>query len=250
MLDDYAGSIFFCSSKGVVTFVTDPPPGTPTSSFYNDGLNGVVSKDFGLVLVATNLGAPGFWLCIGATTSGCTIESQMITLPSGFCASQPLGGCLPWGVVIDKKLNVYYADPYNEDVVKCTYSSQYRTCTEIENLAPSEPENLAFDPNGNLWVTDVSPAGNVFENGVLQYSLGSPLGGIAWSTDNAAKTSQLYIAIDGGSGTPFPNAFVFDVTDDHVLTPTFSGMHTFYSLTSNLQLSDDGTAMYQMKDST
>jgi hypothetical protein len=247
--DQYAGGIWFCTSKGVISFVGGPPSGAPTG-FYYDGLNGVVSKDFGLVLVVMNINIPGFWLCIGATTTGCTIVSQMITLPSGFCSTQPTGGCSPWGVVMDKKLNVYYADPYNQDVVKCTYSSQYRTCTEIENLSGSSPEELTFDPSGNLWVTDASTAGNVWENGVLQYSLSAPLGGIVWSKDNAAKTLQLYIAIDGGTAT-FPNAFVFDVTDDHILTPTFSGSSIFYSLTSNLQVSaSSGDVIYQMTDST
>lgn len=235
----------YCSSKGIST-VSQPPSGAPA---YGYASMGGVSTSLGTVLVLDSDNPPGFWFCEAVRTTGCGIESTYINLPPGFCSAQLTGKCDPQGIALDKKLNVYYADPANSDVVKCTLSTGYQTCKQIETLS-AKPTGIFRASNGDIWVTDESCAGNVWKNGAFQYSLSDSLGGITMSSSNPKKASHLYFAIDATCGF-YPNAFVFDKTDDQALPSPFSGSAQIPFITTKLQFTTNTTeTVYLIKDTT
>ena len=234
----------YCSSKGISS-VAYPPSGAPAWNYSSMG--GVSTSLLGTVLALDSNNPPGFWLCEGVRTTGCNIESTYITLPSGFCSAQPTAKCDMQGIALDKNLNVYYADPANAEVVKCTLSSGYQTCTVIEKLS-AKPTSIFRASSGEIWVTDASCSGNVWKNGVLQYSLSDSLGGITMSSSNPSKTSHLYFAIQATCGF-YSYAFVFDKTDDQALPSPFSGSAQIPFITTKLQFTTGNSeTVYLIKD--
>src|SRR5262249_13161332 len=138
------------------------------------GMAGVKIGTIGTVLVLIRDGgdgvASGFWLCEGANTNtGCNIQSTYITLPSSFCSFEPEGFCYPDGVALDKKLNLYYADPLNNHVVKCTFASAYSTCLIPLGSIP-EATGLFRDANGTLWTTGGGCNGDIYKDGTFTKS--------------------------------------------------------------------------------
>jgi hypothetical protein len=242
----------YCSSAGI-TEVASPPSGAPAAGYSSMG---GVSTSIGTVLVldsaSTASPGPGFWFCEAVTTTHCGIESTYITLPSGFCSAQTAGRCDPQGIALDKKLNVYYADPLNAEVVECTLSSGYQTCTVKESLS-GKPTELFRASNGDLWVTDASCAGNVWKNGAVQYTMDDQVEGITMSNANPSKTSHLYFAVTAACGF-YSFGFVIDASDSTILTPLgspFSGPAQIPFITTKLQFTTNTTeTVYQIKDTT
>ena len=231
--DDLTGNLYWCA-KGTSHLVADS---AFTSNPY-EGMAGVVNGTYGVVLVLdlSWTGTPGFWFCFGASSTLCSSQSGFISLPSKFCSNMPAGECLPAGIALDKKLNVYYADPQNKVVVKCTSVSSYRHCSVIESLS-DEPSGLFRDTHGNLWVTDYGCNGYVWENGVLQYTLSDKLGAMVISSDNPSKTPNMYLSIEGGCGF-YSFSFVFDVTTSTIVASFTTTTHTILGFSTNLAFSD------------
>jgi hypothetical protein len=158
VLDFNTGNIWFCTGKSAPTA---PVVTAPTQFPDYEGLAGGKTAIYGLVLAATNENLGGLYPCLGFTlASGCTGgTTSFFTLPQDFCTSQRAGGCFPFGLIIDKKLNVIYADPDNAEVVRCTYASGYQHCKVMESmqsLSGAQPGQLAKDPSGNIWGADYS----------------------------------------------------------------------------------------------
>jgi hypothetical protein len=244
-LEDYdTGDLLWCNS-GHSSVIATPPTGG--SNFCYFGMAGM-STSLGLVLVLDTC-YNGFWFCLGATQTGCAIESAFMTFPSGFCSTMTSGTCDPDGIALDKKLNIYYTDQTNLKVVECTNASHYQSCTVLENLGGT-PSFLFRDGSGNLWVSDQSCSGFVWKNGVLQYTLNDKTGAMTISSSNPSKTAHLYLAISGSCGT-FPYSFIFDITDGKQLPTPFSPSTTTLipGLTPSLQFSafNNGT-VYKTTD--
>jgi hypothetical protein len=244
--DDLTGNLYWCA-KGTTHLVAES---AFTSQPY-EHMAGIVNSTYGLVLVLDLAwtATPGFWFCYGASSTLCDGQSTFISLPSKFCSNMPAGDCLPAGIALDKKLNVYYVDPQNKVVVKCTSLSNYAHCKVIETLS-DEPSNLFRDTHGNLWVTDDGCSGNVWENGVLQYSMSDSVGGITISSANPSKSPHLYLAINGGCGF-YSISFIFDVTDANTVVAFTNTTHDMLGLSAGLQFSDVyDAAVYQALDTT
>lgn len=236
------GDLFWCAS-GTATLLAAPP----VSSAVYVGMAGVKTSQ-GLVLVLVSMAPPGIWFCTGATSTGCKSQSAFTQLPSGFCNAMT-SGCSPYGVSLDKKLNIYYADPFNEVVVTCTKASGYQTCTTVENLAPYAPSGIFRDGSGNLWVSDLSCNGKVWENGVVKFTLGTALGAITMSTANPSKTNHLYVAVTARGCTGI--AHIQDLTDGNSLPTPFSDNSMIFGLTTKLQFTGYDTQMvYKTTDKT
>jgi hypothetical protein len=243
----------FCSSAGNLVDLGTPPTGAPPYGYASMG--GISTKTLGTVLVldvndSNSSPGPGFWFCFGATSTGCAIVSTYITLPSGFCSAQPIGQCNPQGIALDGKLNVYYADPSNADVVKCTYASGYQSCSVIEALT-NQPWGIFRASNGDIWVTDHSCSGNVWKNGVSQFTFSDQLEGITISSANPSKTPHVYFATTARCGF-YSFAFIYDLTDHTITTPPgapFSGPNDIPSITTKLQFTSGATGvLYMLKD--
>jgi hypothetical protein len=255
-VEDLVGDIVWCAGGNKAPpLVAIAPSGSQDDHYY--GMAGV-SSTFGTVLVLANDGQgaipPGFYICIGATSTGCFTETGYITLPSSYCSGLSSGVCYPIGMAMDSKLNVYYVDASNAIVAKCTYASKYQSCSTIEALT-DQPESIYMDSKNNIWVTDAGCSGDVWLNGVLQYSLSDSLGGITISSANPSKTPHTYFAVNGGCGI-FTYAFIYDVSDHTILPTPFSSPPTtdfIYGLSTGLQFTAytaGNNVVYTVKDST
>jgi hypothetical protein len=237
----------FCKPGSGVTSVALPPSNAPQYGYTS--MAGVQTTTLGTVLVLDSNNPPGFWICEGAQSSGCAIETNYITLPSGFCSSQPFGNCDPMGIAMDKHMNVYYADPSNADVVKCTYLSGYQTCSTVETLT-GNPAGIYRASNGDLWVTDSSCAGNVWKNGAVVATMNDEVEGITISKANLDKAPHLYFAVTGRCF--YGSAFIFDYTDRQIITPygsPFSAPGDIPGITTKLWFTTGTLAkMYIAKD--
>lgn len=228
------GKLWFCTSGGGAgSPIALPPSGTDGYQ----GMGGIRESTLGIVLVLISYVNNGFWFCFGATTTGCTVESNFISLPSTFCKSLSAGYCDPGGAALDKNLNVYYVDISSAVVAKCTYSSSYKVCTVIENLS-GNPFGIFRDPsNGDLWVTDLSCNGHVWKNGVIKYTLNDTLEGITMSAANPSKIPHLYVGVVALCGT-FSFSTIYDVMDKTIVTPLgkpFSGSNDIPAISTKLQ---------------
>jgi hypothetical protein len=206
--DWMTGQLLWCASDRSETVIADPQS-------FEDGWYGMggISTSIGLVLVLSHNASDGsqsFWMCLVASPTGCGILSRFITLPFSFCSNLPAGYCNPAGVAIDRKLNIYYADAVNGMVVKCSSGSSYQSCTILENL-PGKPTGLFRDSSGNLWVSDESCSGKVWENGVLKFTVGDAVEGITISKLNPSKTPHVFVGVDGSCTKTA--AHVLDLTD-------------------------------------
>ena len=229
------GTLWDCTTSTVSSSaIASPPPVTLDFT----GLAGIHTTTHGTVLVILNghffSSPPGFWFCMGATQSGCKSESKFYNLPSSFC-SKFSGGCFPQEVAIDSSLNVYYTDPTNGVVVKCTHSSVYKSCSVKETLA-GQPYGIYLNPkNGDLWVTDFSCNGDVWKNGVLQVQYGDRLEGITISSNNPQHAPHIYFGTTGACVYGF--AHIFDFTDKDIVLPMgqpYSAPGDIYAISTNL----------------
>jgi hypothetical protein len=237
------GNLVWCSS-GVSTVIATPPGG-PSYGYY--GMAGV-KTGIGLVLVMSNpYDGPGLWFCFGATPTGCAVESTHITLPSSFCLSLTLGACYDQGVALDNKLNLYAADDGNSVVYKCTYASAYQTCNVIENLSAGNPIYIFRDTGGNLWVSDYSCNGYVWENGVVKYTVGDSLYGITISKSNLPKANHVYVGVSGTCTGLAPS--ILDLHDGNSLPIVGFSSGDGITLTTNLRFASFfGGTIYKTVD--
>jgi hypothetical protein len=245
-VESNSGRLYWCT-LGTSTLIAHAARGSLGDFF---GMGGV-KTNLGVVLVLDSLGdlthPPGFWFCLGATSSGCNIQSSYTTLPSSFCSAQTQGHCEPFGIALDKNLNVYYADPDNGEVVECTYASKYQACS---NLWPvSFAYGVFKDSNGDLWAVQGGGCnGTVYKNGVMQYSVGDNLYAITISSSNPSKTPHVYVT--DSHGCMPGDAGILDSTDGKALpTPITGGQLVLYGLDSKLQFTDfNGGHAYSVKD--
>jgi len=174
-------------------------------------------------------------------SNGCALESTFILLPASFCKTTPAGECSPYGIALDKSLNVYFVDVANDDVTECTNASHYTDCFVIESLY-SFPESMFIDSSGNIWVSDSACSGYVWENGAVKFTTGEAMDSIAVS-----KTGHVYVGWDafckGG------NAGIMDLTDGELLPTLLKGGDSIAAVTPSLQFTAyyNGT-VYQTKN--
>jgi hypothetical protein len=243
-VEDYnTGQLLWCAS-GAATVIANPP-GSVTGCYFQMG---GIPTSVGLVLVLDSC-YNQLWFCFGATSNGCSVQSEFISFPSSFCSTMSNGICNPDGIALDKKLNIYYTDQLNQVLVRCTYASGYHNCSTLETLSDL-PSFLYRASNGDLWVSDQGCSGNVWKNGVLQYTFGDRTGPITVSSANIPKSPHMYIAIGGGCGT-FSYSFVFDITDGESLPSPFNPSTTtlISGLSTSLQISVYGNGnVYALKD--
>jgi hypothetical protein len=244
--DSNTGDLLWCGMVEPIIIAT-PPAGGAGSGYYT-GMAGVKTS-LGLVLVLDSIVSPtGMWFCEGATPSGCSIQSTFITFPSAFCASQPTGVCHPNGIALDGKLNIYYADGMNADVVKCTYASAYQSCTVLEYLTGFAPVGIFRTSSGDLWVSDVSCSGEVWKNGVVQFTVFEALDSITISSSNPSKSPHVYVGVSGLCTSTA--AHIQDLTDGKPLPTPLTGPTDLYGLTTKLQFTAGNNAVYFVKDSS
>jgi hypothetical protein len=262
-VEDYdSGNVYWCKS-GSENQVDGAPGGNIGQGF--NGMAGV-STGFGTVL-AIDLGSFGesgaipAYFCVGAVPMSanfpyCSISGNFVAgLGAGttpFCKNQPKGNCYPDGVALDKKLNFYYADHQNMDVVKCTYASQYQSCSVLKSLTPYAPDNLFIDSSGNIWVSDSSCTGNVWKDSggvwTVKYKVGDFLDAITMSSANPTKTPHLYVADTGLCSDTA--AHIIDLTDGKSLPTPFAFATDIPGLSTGLQFTSLGPNVYSTTDTT
>ncbi len=142
---------------------------------------------------------------------------------SSACTLTPTGLCNPQGLTFDPTGNLWISDQYNQRVVEYLSSNlitgdgaanvlgepdMFSSACATTPTGFCDPEGLAFDPSGNLWISDI---GN---NRVLEY-LSSNL--ITGSTATIAiGQPNLYTGSTNQQGNPnskgleFPASAVFD----------------------------------------
>jgi hypothetical protein len=243
----YSGTIYWCSS-GVATPVASPPTGDSGNGHW--GFAGV-KTGLGLVLVSMDFYGQ-MWLCFGATSSGCSIESTLINLPPAFCSAQPQAVCNPNGIVVDKKLNIWYADVVNSDVVKCTFASGYQSCTAVDTGLGTPgvlngPVGIYRDASGNIWTTQQACGSKIWENMAVNTTLSDWAVAITMSSANPAKTPHLYVGITGECGSV--PGYVYDVTDGRSLPTPLAVSDYIIGLTTKLQFTvASSLSAYAVKD--
>ena len=232
--DWMTGNLVWCNS-GVAKVIAIPPAGY--SSIGYGGMGGVMYCSGALckpqlVLVMLSWWTEGFYFCYGATPSGCGSSSPFIPLPIGFCTSMRYETCGPYAAALDRKLNLYYADSLNGVVAEC-YAPTYASCTVLEDLYPYVPIGIFLTANGNLWVSDFSCTGNVWLNGVVEYTVGDGLESITMSSANPSHALHVYVG-DTGMCSESP-AHVLDVTDGDSMPTPFGGPNEIPDVTPVLQ---------------
>lgn len=256
-VEDAIGLLEWCSG-GLLTVIASPPSSMTAIYF---GLGGI-STSVGLVLVLSESDGH-FWFCIDATKTGCAIQSTLITLPSSFCTKQLTGTCNPYGVALDPKLNIWYADPGNGWVVECTAASSYQNCLiPAWGVLGEHPTGIFRASNGTVYDSDGSSdpscTGTVWREGTVLWtpSAGGGFDSITLSSANPQKKPHIYV---GSSGLCNAGDFakIIDVTDSiatngYVSLPTPFGppyydAEQIYGLTTKLQFTSSGAA-FSTKD--
>jgi len=202
----------------------------------------------GRLVAAITFEAPaGLYLCAYYSGS-CTSTSAFIPLPAVFCASMPIGFCNPSGIAFDPSMNLWYVDALNGVEVELTAASHYSAvgvfrsytdnlkCEPLSTCAPLT--GITIDSKGNHWVVDTSCAGNVYDNGIWQFSVGDDLTADQISTLNPTNTAHLYLAVQNDCGNyPFP--FVGEPTKGIILPhPYSSGFDVMPGLSTLLYFAD------------
>lgn len=181
------GSVYFCNGAGggSASLLISPPSGS------NDGFNAIAGQGKDLFMSAYN----GFYYCKGVTPASSGTCSSFINYPSSYCSSTPAGFCSPAGIAVDKNLNLYFTDSYNDLDAMCSASSSYTSCGTLFSLGDPEqytPTGLTIDTSGNLWTTDGGFNGYIWENGNVLTTICSPtcvsLVAITWTK------ATLYVA--------------------------------------------------------
>jgi len=237
--DWFTGNLWFYSTASkTCTLMQTAPPAPPFGWF---GL-AVMGR---LVAVTTENG--GFYLCAYYSGS-CTSTSDYIPLPTVFCASMPASYCNPNGAAFDPSMNLWYVDIVNGVEVELTAASHYSAvgvfrsytdnlkCIPFSTCAPLL--GITIDSKGNHWVVDTSCAGNVYDNGIWQFSVGDDLSADQISTLNPTNTAHLYLAVENGCGNyPFP--FVGEPTKGIILPhPWISGGDEMPGISTLLYFTD------------
>jgi hypothetical protein len=160
----------------------------------------------------------------------------------------PAGYCQPIGAAFDPSMNLWYVDISNGVEVELTAASHYsavgvfRSYTDNLNCIPgitcAPLTGITIDSKGNHWVVDSSCAGNVYDNGIWQFSVGDDLENAQISTLNPTNTAHLYLVVSNFCGNyPFP--FVGEPTKGIILPhPYSSGWDDVPGLSTLLYFTD------------
>lgn len=238
-VEDYdTGQIYYCTGGGTgveysLTLVTSPPAGTPSGDKFW-GMGGIVIDHVLKLVLSAEGTTPGFWLCEQTNSHTCMVYSRFITLPSSLCANMRTAVCSPYGITIDSKQNVYYADPNNGVVVECLLPSNYATCKVLYNFSPYKPEGIFRDSSGNIWVSDASCTGNVWVNGAALKQENDSLTAITVTTaQNPSKQPRIFVA-DTGTCTD-TRARILDLSDGSYFMTPYPGPGPLPGLSTTLQ---------------
>src|SRR5579871_2360406 len=141
-----------------------PPAGGAGEGYW--GMAGIQTGNptLGLLLLLISSILQGFWVCGHATSSGCGLSGNFITLPASFCSSEPTHTCDPRGVALDNSLNVYYVDGNNAKLVECTSASNYQ-CSNLpasSALSGHVPEGLVMKGT-TFYISDGGCSGKVWK---------------------------------------------------------------------------------------
>jgi hypothetical protein len=231
--------------------ISSVPTGGSSLGYF--GMGGVKTTTFGLVLVLTNTNG-ALWICKHATSSGCGSKSKFITLPSSFCSTEPKGSCNPDGTALDKSLNLYYVDSANVQLVECTASSHYQSCSVLpaSSSLTGAPEGL-FLQGSTFYVSDSSCTGTVWKGTKSSLSIlgtdGDGIESITVSKNNPLNTPHVYGAYSGFCTNTA--AHIVDVTDDTSLPSPFTTATEIIGLDSRLQFTTfDPGAAYRTTDTS
>jgi len=179
-----------------------------------DSVNNAIRKVTPTGVVTTLLGSSG--------NAGST---------DGTLASASING--PGGVAVDSSGNIYIADSLNYTIRKITPNGTVSTLAGSAGLKGKtdgigsaarfeDPENLAVDSSGNVWVADGQgyTVREITPNGTVTTIAGKAL--TSGSTDGLASNARfgmlLGIAVD-----PVGNVFVSDSSNSTIRKITFSG---------------------------
>jgi hypothetical protein len=242
------GNLYFCSG-GNSKFIAKVPTGAPSLGYF--GMGGIRTTTSGLVLALTNTNG-GLWICKHATASGCGSKGKFINLDPAFCLAEAIGFCNPDGTALDKSLNLYYADGANVQLVECTASSHYQTCSVLPSSASlsGAPTGL-FMTGTTFYVSDSSCNGMIWKG--TRTTLGfyahvtESLEGIAVSSNNPTKTPHVYVTYQGSCTSTSPG--IYDATDGKFLPSSVTPSTQLAALDSKLQFSTfNPGAVYQTTD--
>jgi len=227
---------FYSTTTRTCTLIQTAPPAAPIYGWFGLAAMGK------LVAVTSYYG--GLYLCAySPATHTCTSTSGYIPIPTVFCASMPADYCNPDGAAFDLSMNLWYVDLVNGVEVELTAASHYsavgvfRSYTDNLNCIPEVTcapiIGLTIDSKGNHWVVDTSCAGNVYDNGIWQFSVGDDLGAAGISTLNPTNTAHLYLAVTNTCGNyPFP--FVGEPTKGIILPHPYSSGYDYMDGISTL----------------
>jgi hypothetical protein len=196
----------------------------------------------GSLVAIMSYAPPGFWTCkFSTSTHRCSSTSTFIPTPSGFCSSTSYHACHPVGAAFDKAGNLWFLDYENALEVELTKASHYSSVGGTRSYCSyptCELVGIVIDTAGNHWVTDQSCTGNVYENGVVKFSVGDGVWGIGISTQNPSKKAHLYVGVENHcSNYPYP--FVGDLTDLQILpSPYTSGEDYVMGISTLLYFTD------------
>ncbi|MDA4130710.1 MAG: hypothetical protein OK457_08055 [Thaumarchaeota archaeon] len=244
------GNIYFCSG-GTSKKIATPPLGGSSPGYF--GMGAIKTSSNGLVLVLVSGFLQGLWLCKHATTSGWGSKSAFIKLPAAFCSSQPQTFCDPLGTALDKSLNLYYVDALNGELVECTASSGYQSCTVLPGssaLAGHTPYGL-FILGSEFYVVDGSCAGYIWAGtssslGIIA-SLGDLLDGITVSNKNPSHSPHIYVAVSGSCTSTA--AHILDFNDMKSLPTPLTSSGDLRGLDTSLQFTSSVSGgAYQTTD--
>jgi hypothetical protein len=214
---------FYSTASKTCTLMQTPPPTASVLGYFGLAVMGKL-----VAVITFGIPTPGLYLCTYYSGS-CTSTSAFIPLPAVFCASMPAGFCNPNGAAFDPGMNLWYVDFVNGVEVELTAASHYsavgvfRSYTDNLKCIPNYPVGtcapllgITIDSKGNHWVVDTSCAGNVYDNGIWQFSVGDDLSADQISTLNPTNTAHLYLAVENYCGNyQFP--FVGEPTKGIIL---------------------------------
>ena len=203
------GNLSVCGA-GTDRTVAAPPSGFAGTGY--DGLAGLkISGELDLLLISWAIDSG--WYCLGASTAGCA-STAGFSLPSTFCAAQPIGTCHPNGLVLSKSKGFTYVDSGNAEMVTCTADAASCVVDAATNyFSGFEPVGIA--QNGStLYVSDLSCTGWVWSGSASSMSrvksIGDSLEGITvhdgslYVGDNGACTDSKGHVVDVSTGAALP----------------------------------------------
>jgi len=207
------GGLLVCGG-GKNTTIATPPSGFSGPGYFGMGGMNISGK---LDLLLISFGVKGGWICVDATTHGCS-SNLTFKLPSSFCRGEPRHTCNPNGVVItNNTLGFAYVDGDNAQLVSCTrLAASCSVDAASSAFSGYEPAYIARD-GSEMYVSDLSCTGNIWSGTISSMSVlktvGDSLGGITYH-------KALYVADDGRCSNN--SAHIIDVTTGVSLPTPFA----------------------------